>query len=128
MMKRTLFSSAALVLFASLVMACGGPHYDHTTVTDVAAGELPATVSLSSVSIAVGGATKAVITPYNDDDKTMAIDVSSDSPGTLEIAPGIGANEFVFMGRSVGKTTVRFLADGQVVASANAEVTPQTGP
>lgn len=125
-MKHIALIAAAALAFTSI--ACGGPHYDHTTVTDVAQGDLPATVSLNTISIAVGGATKAVITPYNDDGKTMGMEVSSDGPTTLEVASGIGANEFIFMGRAVGKTTVRFLADGEVIAIANAEVTPQTSP
>jgi hypothetical protein len=113
---------------AALAIGCGGPTYDHMTIHDVSQGDLATVVSLTNVSFPVGAAANVQIRPYNDDGAPMTGEVVSDSPSILEIAPGFGEAEFVFMGRTVGTTTVKFLADGQVVAIAKAEVTPQDAP
>jgi len=107
---------------------CSGPSYDHTTVTNVSQGELAATVSLQVISMPVGAAVRANITPYNDDNKVMSVDAVCDSPTVLEVAHGLDGTEFIFMGRTVGVTQVRFMADGQLIATARAEVTAQGAP
>lgn len=126
-MSRFAFSLALLAIGA-FAAGCSGPSYDHTTVTNVSQGDLAATVSLQTISMPVGAAVRATVTPYNDDNKAMGGDVISDGPTVVEVTPGIDSGEFIFMGRTVGTTTVRFLADGQVIAVARAEVTAQGAP
>lgn len=116
------------VLLASLAcaaVACGGPSYERTDISEVSTGDLPTTVSLQSIAMPVGAATKAVIRPYNDDGELMSGTVSSDNPQLLEIAPGIGDHEYLFMARTVGSTQVRFTAGGAVIAIASVQVTAQ---
>lgn len=130
-MNRNRISLSVLLAAASAlacVTGCSGPSYDHTTVTNVSQGDLAGIVSLQTISMPVGAAVRATITPYNDDNKGMGGDVISDGPTVLEVAPGIDSGEYIFMGRAVGTTTVRFLADGQVIAVARAEVTAQGAP
>ncbi len=124
---RNMCSSVAVSL-SLCVVACGGPSYDRSDVTDVAQGNLSTVVSLTTVSMPLGAATKALINHYDDDNKVMSSNVVSDGPTIIEIAPGLAAGEFIFMARTVGITTVKFLADGQVIAIAKAEVTPQGAP
>ena len=113
---------AACMTFA---VGCAGPSYDRTEILDVSQGDLPATVSLSLISLSVGAATRAVLKPWNDDNKLMGVGVQSDNPELLDIAPGVGDHEFMFIARKVGTTSARFLADGDVVAIARVEIRAQ---
>ena len=53
--------------------------------------------------------------------------VESENAQVLEVAPGLEDGEYIFMARTKGHTTVRFMADGAVVAIANVEIGDQTG-
>lgn len=115
----------ALVLLALAATGCGGPSYERTDISDVSTGDLPSSISLQSISMPVGAATKAIIRPYNDDGEIMSGSVTSENPQLLEIAPGILEHEYIFMARTVGSTTVRFAAGSSIVAIASVQVTAQ---
>ena len=119
--RLSLTALAAITLLAG----CGGPSYERTAITDVSAGDLDATITLANVTMQVGAASKAIIRPYDDDGEAMAGDVMSDDPSILEIAPGLAEAEYIFMARTIGSTTVRYMASGGVVSIARVTITPQ---
>lgn len=128
MMNKALFAFGIVATTALVNIGCSGPSYDRTTVTDVSQSGLNGTVTTTDVVLTVGGATKASVKPYDDDNKAMAGEVVSGDPLIIEIAPGIVDGEYFFLGRRIGETTVQFKADGQVVAIARARVTAQGSP
>jgi hypothetical protein len=121
-MTKHLFGAALACALASTT-GCAAS-YDRTEVSDVSQGDTPATVSLSVVRVTEGALATAHVIPYNSDGNPLEGEVRSDNPKVLDCTRAVG-NKWAFLGVSKGTTTVTFLADGQIVGRATAEVTAQ---
>ena len=118
--------TAALLFCAGSALAATGcaASYERTDITDVSQGDLPSTVSLSSIRVTEGALATAHVIPYNSDGNPLHGEVRSDNPKILDCTRATG-NKWAFLGVSKGTTTVNFVADGQVVGRVTAEVTAQ---
>jgi hypothetical protein len=125
-MKATTMKRHLLCATLASALACTGcaATYDRTEITDVSQGDLPSTVSLSSIRVTQGALVTAHVIPLNSDGNPLDGDVRSDNPKILDCSRATG-NKWAFLGVSKGTTTVSLLADGQVVGRVTAEVTAQ---
>ncbi len=120
-MMKTLTLSLGFLLALSAV-ACGGPHYS-THEIDNSVSPTGGTISLSKVTVPLGGAVKAHIVAYNSDHKRMGGGVESDNATIVGVSQVItGEDDWVFLGVTAGTTVVHLQADGQVVRDIQAEV------
>jgi hypothetical protein len=111
---------AAALAFAAV--ACGGPHYS-THEIDGVVSPTGGTMTLSKVTVPLGGAVKAHVVAYNSDHKRMGGGVVSDNPTMLGVSNVItGDDDWIFLGQTAGTTVVHLQADGQVVRDIEAEV------
>jgi hypothetical protein len=121
---KTLHLCAAVVCVAAT--ACAPATYSRTDVSPVSTGDqLPGSISLDHATVPVAGVVVAHIAPFNSDDNPMVGNVVSDDPSTMQVLPAIGDKNYALLGVNTGSTTLRLLADGVVVASVPADVTPQ---
>jgi len=119
-MKTLKLSLAALLAFAAV--ACGGPHYS-THEIDAVVSPTGGTMTLSKVTVPLGGAVKAHVVAYNSDHKRMSGGVESDNPSVIGVSNVItGDDDWIFLGVTAGTTVVHLQADGQVVRDIEAEV------
>lgn len=118
-----MLSSALLLAALASQVGCAAT-YDRTEITEVSQGSLPGAVSLNQVTVAEGALVTARVIPYNSDGHPIEGTILSDNPKVLECVRATD-NKWAFLGVTPGKTTVVFLADGQVVGRATAEVTGQ---
>lgn len=119
-MKHLVFSLG----LGCLAMTGCSASYNHEEITNSSTGDLQTTVSLQEISIPVGAITVAQVIPYNSDHNPMVGIVTSDSPNVL-LVEGATDNKWAFSGVSAGTSTVKFIADGAVVATVTANVTVQ---
>jgi hypothetical protein len=131
MMKRQSFlfsfsfaSTATVAMLAGALSGCTAG-YRHTDISQVSSNELPSTVSAVHIQVTEGSIVTAHIAPFNSDDKPMVGDVQSTDRSMLDVLKAYGDKNYAFLGVKPGKTTVLFLADGETVATIEAEVTPQ---
>lgn len=120
-MMKTLTLSL-LGLFAMSAVACGGPHYSTHEIND-SVSPTGGTITLSKVTVPLGGAVKAHIVAYNSDHKRMGGGVESDNPSVVGVTNVItGDDDWIFLGVTAGVTVIHLQADGQVVRDIQAEV------
>lgn len=126
-MKAPTTRNFALPLAALALAALSGctSSYSHTDISTVSSNDLPAQVSALRVAVTQGSIVTAHVAPWNSDEKPMVGDVQSTDAATLQVLHAYGDKNYAFLGVKAGKTTVTFLADGIVVATIQAEVTPQ---
>ena len=115
--------------FALSVLALTGcaSKYDHEEISGVSQTsefKTPGTITLQSISLNLGEIKTATVIPYNDDHHPMIGVVQSDNPNVI-LVEGAEDNKWAFSGVNIGTTTVRFLSDGQVVATCQATVVDQ---
>ncbi len=111
-----------LGLLSLSAVACGGPHYS-THEIDNSVSPTGGTITLSKVTVPLGGAVKAHVVAYNSDHKRMGGGVESDNPSVMGVSNVIsGDDDWVFLGIAPGTTVVHLQADGQVVRDIEAEV------
>jgi hypothetical protein len=126
--KMLLRTAIAGVLLAGSAVACG-PDYERTEFSGVVADDFTrggsSAISVRHITVHEGMILKSHIVSWNDDDETMPLDVRSEDPGKLEVGRVITPHDFVFIGRSVGKTRVSFRAGGELVLIVEADVLPQ---
>ena len=119
-MNAVKLSLAAVLSFAAV--ACGGPHYS-THEIDKVVSPTGGTMTLSKVTVPLGGAVKAHVVAYNNDHKRMGGGVLSDNPSVVGVSNVItGDDDWIFLGVTAGTTVVHLQADGQVVRDIEAEV------
>jgi hypothetical protein len=119
-MNAVKLSLAAVLAFAAV--ACGGPHYS-THEIDKVVSPTGGTMTLSKVTVPLGGAVKAHVVAYNNDHKRMGGGVLSDNPSVVGVSNVItGDDDWIFLGVTAGTTVVHLQADGQVVRDIEAEV------
>jgi hypothetical protein len=120
-----MMKTLALSLFGLLALgtvACGGPHYSTHTI-DNSVSPTGGTITLSKVTVPLGGAVKAHIVAYNSDHKRMGGGVESDNASVVGVSNVVtGDDDWVFLGVTAGTTVVHLMADGVVVRDIQAEV------
>ena len=125
-MIRRVLATIGLLGCMSLV-ACG-PDFERLQIGAVnLPDETPQTEELNyqRVDVVEGTAVTARIEPFNDDGKSMHLEVRSMRPDILEVSNAVNDRVFFFAGYSVGRTQVEFYADDELVLIIDAEVLPQ---
>ena len=119
----------AAAWFLALLFAaagCGGSSYSHTDVSAVDVGnQLPGTVTPQLIKVPVATVVQAHIAPYNSDGNPMVGAVVSDDPNTLAVLNGQGDKNYALLGVHEGTSHLRLLADGVLVVTVAATVSPQ---
>lgn len=123
MMKKILFLFSIATSLGALSGCTAG--YRHTDISQVSTNDLPSAVNQVHIQVTEGSIVTAHIAPFNSDDKPMVGDVQSNDSSTLGVLKAYGDKNYAFLGVKPGKTTVLFLADGETVATIEADVTPQ---
>jgi hypothetical protein len=119
-MKTLILSFAGLLAVAAV--GCGGPHYS-THEIDSVVSPTGGTMTLSKVTVPLGGAVKAHVVAYNNDHKRMGGGVEADNPAVIGVSNVItGDDDWIFLGVTAGTTVIHLQADGQVVRDIQAEV------
>jgi hypothetical protein len=122
-MKRMKQLILSLGLICLAMTGCSAS-YNHEEITNTSTGDLTATVSLQEITMPVGAIAVAQVIPYNSDHNPMVGVVTSDNPNVL-LVEGAQNNKWAFSGVSAGTSTVKFIADGAVVATVTATVSVQ---
>lgn len=126
-MKTNLLLLPFVAMLATSSIACGGPSYSHTDVDNVSQSELPGSINVQKVQVAVGSVTTAHIVTWNDDNEQMVTKVESDNPSVLEVSPAKDDHVFAFLGIGTGTAHVTVRADNAAVLRIDATVTEQSG-
>lgn len=116
--------AALLGALAATLAACG-PEYDRVDI-DAVEADLGGGVSSRLIHVPAGLVVKAHIVPWNDDKDPLALTLRSKDESILKIAPTVNDRDYVFIGQKEGSTEVEFYADGKIVMTVPASVTPQT--
>jgi hypothetical protein len=105
-------------------MACG-PDYERTEITNTIPDELGGGINLQQLTVHEGMILKTHITVWNDDHEQMKLTIKSDRDDVVEVGNVISANDFVFIGKKVGKAAIEIRADDELVLRIFADVVPQ---
>jgi len=124
-LTKQLILSLGITLLASSALTGCTSSYNHVEITEVSQGSItPTTLSLQEITVPVGGIAIAKVIPYNSDQNPMVGIITSDHPEVLFVE-GATNNKWAFSGVSAGSSTVKFMADGAVVATVIATVSVQ---
>lgn len=118
---------ALLGLVSMLAVTGCGPSYDHTDFT-ARASKLGGTVDRTQIVVPEGMIVTAHIVPYNTDNKVLTATFQSKDTSTLVVQNVISDHDFAFVGLKQGITDVELRADGDLVLTITANVTPQPSP
>lgn len=113
-----------LALSLATLVGCTAS-YDRTDIDQVSTDELSSGVSSAKIYVTEGSLVSAHIAPFNSDGHPMVGSVVSDDPAIIEVRVTPKDKVYAFLGVRVGKTRVRFEADGITVQTVEAEVLPQ---
>jgi hypothetical protein len=123
---------AALSFVAALGVAACGPEYDRTELSGVVADDFTSgssqAISVTHMQVHEGLVMKSHIVVWNDNNVQMHLDVRSSDPDIVEIAGVITPRDYAFIGRKVGHTQIKFVAEDTVVLTIEADVLPQPTP
>lgn len=114
----------ALTAAVFALTACG-PSFDRVDITGVVPSDLGGHIDTASLTVPEGLALKATIAALDDDNDFMSLDVRSDDSTIVDVEPVVTPRAFTFVGRKAGHTNIVFRADGHVVLTVGADVTPQ---
>lgn len=118
---------ALLGAIAALSLVACDP-YERTRVDAVVTSRLGGAASPAKVTVPEGMALKARVESLDGDDEPLPGELFSEDPAVLEVLPGPGPTDFVFVGRKVGRTGLVVIADGKERLVIEAEVTAQPEP
>jgi hypothetical protein len=119
--------AAKVMTFAALAAVVTGcsADFDHAEVTNVKASPLGGNMNYARVEVPVGMIVTAHIVSYDDDHKTMDMDIQADDSNVVEVHNVVSEHDYAFFGIRAGTTEVKLKADGKVVMIVTAVVTDQ---
>ena len=117
---------AVAALLATAAIGCDP--YERTRVDAVVTSRLGGAASPAKVTVPEGMALKARVESLDGDDEALPGELYSEDPSIVEVLPGPGPTDFVFVGRKVGRTGLVVLANGEERLVIEAEVTAQPEP
>jgi hypothetical protein len=118
---------AALSLAAALTAGCS-PGFDRLDMSELTDPPLPATLLYERVEIAEGIAVGFIAAPMADGkelDEDISLDLTSEAPGVVGVAPSINPRTFVIYGVSRGSGSISVVLEGEVRGTIPVTVTPQ---
>ncbi len=124
-MSNKILSKVFGVVLGVLALAACGPDYDRTEFSGIVRDDLSGGISVQRLSVHEGMILKSHILVLNDDNDPMALTVRSTDPEVVEVLSVISPNDYTFVGKRTGTTTIELLADGELVLRVPAEVLPQ---
>lgn len=119
--------SLILLALAGLTAACQ-PHYDELHFDEVRSGNPEGThANMDRIEIPLGIASAIRVDPeasgYREYEEFHLVELESEAPFILDVRPGPELDTFVFMGASLGHTTITVTIRGDEVDRIDAEVT-----
>lgn len=120
--------SALLLGALGTLGATGCDPYERTRFDAVVTSRLGGSASPAKISVPEGMAIKARVESLDGDDEPLPGEVYSQDPSIVDVLPGPGATDYVFVGRKVGRTGIVIVADGDERHVIDAEVTAQPEP
>lgn len=115
----------AVAFSAMAAMGCGSADYDHTDIQNVRPSPLGGNMNYARIVVPVGMIVTAHIVSYDDDRKTMDMDVTPKDTGIVEVSGIVSDHDFAFYGLKTGETDVVLKAAGKVVLILSAKVVDQ---
>jgi hypothetical protein len=126
-MKR-LVLAVLLVAAAFATAGCGNADFNHAEINGVKPSPLGGNMNYARVEVPVGMIVVANIVAYDDDHKTMAIDIQEKDKSVVDITNVISEHDYAFWGKTVGTTDVEIKANDKLIMIVKATVTPQPTP
>jgi hypothetical protein len=123
-----LLRAATVLVLGTLAMGVAGcgPEYDRTEISDVKGQDrLGGNVSVQRIDVPEGLVITARIVVWNDDDEPMPLTIRPKRPEVVEVTPVVNDRNYAFVGLQQGNTEIELVADGTVVLTVVANVTPQ---
>lgn len=118
---RAIAKGLVAVLGVVASSAACGPHYDRMDFTGTVA-ELGGEVSVRHLTVYEGMIVKSHIVAWNDDDEPMRLEIRSGQTNIVEVDGVVRTDDYAFIGRAVGRTSLHFIADDVEVLVVDADV------
>jgi len=108
------FKGIAYAAIAFLAMACG-PDFERIDFNAGVQDEFGGQLNIQRFTGHEGMVVKSHVTVWDDDKDQMKLNVNSGDPNIVEVGNIISPNDFAFICKKQGTTTIEFRADDELV-------------